>query len=234
MKTQRVQAFMSFPIASFKASPSGAGEFTALVSVFDVMDAEGDVMQHGAFLKSLNEFGEDPIPILWHHNWTDPLLVLGGGHGQETDEGLLIDGKLAVDTPAGARAFELLVSRTIKEFSVGGWKYLEYDVVDGVPMWKIPEYDLAEVSLAFRGSNPKTELLGVKGRQAIAAQAAAEPAEPVEPAEPSPAADDDASTGDAHPPAQPDGEPEPAAEPLDPATKRAAAAALALTATQGQ
>ncbi|MCB8043645.1 HK97 family phage prohead protease [Microbacterium oxydans] len=49
---------------SVKAADADAGTVTALVSAFGVVDSYDEEIMPGAFAKSLEEFGDDPIPIL--------------------------------------------------------------------------------------------------------------------------------------------------------------------------
>lgn len=151
--------------ASLKATDADAGTFTALVSAFGVVDSYDEEVMPGAFAKSLERFGDDPIPIMWNHQWGALGAHLGGAKGIETDEGLVIEGWFDMDDPDAVKAFRLLKSGRIKEFSIGGFEPSEGIRLvekDGRDVWQVYEFELVEVSLVLRGANPDTRLIDVK------------------------------------------------------------------------
>ncbi|OOB90740.1 HK97 family phage prohead protease [Rathayibacter sp. VKM Ac-2630] len=156
------------------------GRFSALVSVFGVLDSYREVVQPGAFKDSLARLGDDPLPILWNHRWDDLAAHLGGATGRETDEGLVIDAQLDREDPLAMKVYRLLKQKRIKEFSIGGFEWPE-DVEqflweDGEPAWKVHRFELVEVSVVLRGANAETRLLGVKSLEAaLEAVEAADP-----------------------------------------------------------
>ncbi|PKU90757.1 phage major capsid protein [Bifidobacterium pseudolongum subsp. globosum] len=148
-------------------SDTGKGTFDALVSVYGVRDSQGDVIQPGAFAKSIEKWGggENPIPVMYSHQWNDPTATIGSVTGmRETAKGLVISAQLDLDNPKGAQAYKLLKQGLIREFSVGGE---ESDLVrekteTGDYVTKVGNFDLWEVSLCLRGANRDTQLLSVK------------------------------------------------------------------------
>lgn len=144
-----------------KVEAEDAGEFTALVSAFGVVDAYNEVIEPGAFTESLAAFGTAPIPILWNHRWDDLTAHLGAASGVETGEGLEIRGRLDLDDPAAAKAWRLLKEGRVREFSIGGYESegdIRGEEVDGRFIWRVDKFDLVEVSIVLRGANPATEL----------------------------------------------------------------------------
>lgn len=92
----------SVPLA-IKSADDTTGTFTGLASVFDNLDAHGDIVHRGAFTKSLA--GGRPVPLLWEHGATDPRNYVGDVvAATETAEGLAITGKFDLDTDHGAAA----------------------------------------------------------------------------------------------------------------------------------
>lgn len=148
-------------------SDTGKGTFDALVSVYGVRDSQGDVIQPGAFAKSIAKWadGKNPIPVMYSHQWNDPTATIGSVTGmRETAKGLVISAQLDLDNPKGAQAYKLLKQGLIREFSVGGE---ESDLVrekteTGDYVTKVGNFDLWEVSLCLRGANRDTQLLSVK------------------------------------------------------------------------
>lgn len=95
------------------------GTFVGIASVYGNTDLQGDVVDKGAFAKSLTERGNE-VPILWQH---DPRTPIGLGTLTDTPKGLQIAGKLSLGTEKGRDAYELLKDGVIKGLSIG------YDVV---------------------------------------------------------------------------------------------------------
>jgi HK97 family phage prohead protease len=164
--TQRFDRESGFGVASFKArGDQTKGEFEALVSVFGNVDHGGDRVMPGAFSKSLAKWQEsgDPIPVIWNHQWDNPLAHIGKADPMaavETDEGLVVKGELDLDNEFAAQVYRLLAERRVKELSFG------YNVVDAEKAkdgaLELRELDLIEVGPTLKGMNPATQLLAVK------------------------------------------------------------------------
>lgn len=151
--------------ASVKAADADTGIVTALVSAYGVVDSYDEEIMPGAFTKSLERFGDDPIPILWNHEWGVMDAHLAEATGEDTDEGLVMTMQFDMDDPTSVKAFRLLKSRRIKEFSIGGFEPsdgIRRVEKDGQTIWQVYEFELIEVSLVLRGANPETRLIDVK------------------------------------------------------------------------
>jgi HK97 family phage prohead protease len=97
-----------------KANGAGDGCFSGYGSVFGNVDSYGDIVAKGAFKKSLQGTSEGS------GQWPAMLLQHGGSSAEdqtpigiwtkaeEDDNGLLMEGKLALDTRRGAEAYALL------------------------------------------------------------------------------------------------------------------------------
>lgn len=154
-----------------KAEPTEtAGEFVALVSAFGNTDSQGDVIEAGAFTRTLAEWilKERPIPVVWSHQFSDPDSILGEYiEAQETDAGLLLKGQFDLDHPKAARVHKLMLKGLIVEFSISGqvrdYEYIESEDEDSWwPSIKIKDIDLWEAGPCFKGANPETELISIK------------------------------------------------------------------------
>lgn len=145
------------------------GEFIGYASVFGVKDTCGDVVQKGAFAKTLTDWDTKsvPIPLLWGHNTADPDMNIG--HivtAEEDDHGLKVHGRLDVTNPKAAQTYKLLKSGRVNQMSFA------YSVTDGAyvmpesatedPYYSINAVDLYEVSVVPIGANQDTEILSVK------------------------------------------------------------------------
>lgn len=170
----------------------GEGKFTAVVSTFNVVDSQGDMMLPHAFDDSINEFRSGKtIPVLFSHNWTDPNANVGViTDMRQTETCLEIDGQLDLSSPNGLQCFKLLKDGRVHEFSVGGEAWYDDMQVspDGDYVWPITKFDLIEVSLCLKGANPETRLVSTKSEDppAETGQQAAEPNGGSEPNGPGP------------------------------------------------
>ena len=157
-----------YDVASFKALPESDGDkghFQALVSVFGNVDVVGDRVLPGAFAKSLTRWQErgDPIPIIWSHEWGNPQAHIGAADPNdvvETEDGLVVKGRLDLDNPFAAQVFRLLKERRVREFSFGYSIEAERPGKDGAN--ELVDLDLIEAGPTLKGANPNTELLAVK------------------------------------------------------------------------
>jgi HK97 family phage prohead protease len=163
----------SFAVGELKALPEDsapAGSFEALVSVFGNVDRGGDRMVKGAFTRSLAEKGMPPV--VWSHMWDVPPVGTVTS-AEETDEGLLVKGRLFVgpdeDHAVARQVYTAMKNGALKEFSFG------YETVDsrevksdGETVRELLDVDLFEVGPTLVGMNPDTRLVGVKAREAKA------------------------------------------------------------------
>jgi HK97 family phage prohead protease len=144
----------------------GEGEFDALVSVFGNIDSYGDVVQPGAFSKSLSRWAESgyKIPVYWGHNLSDPDFNIGEVlAAEETERGLQVRARLDMDSPKAAQVYRLLKGGRVKEFSFGyAVQDAEWGQKDGQDVLELHRLDLFEVSVVPVGANPETELQAVK------------------------------------------------------------------------
>ncbi|MFI0914314.1 HK97 family phage prohead protease [Streptomyces abikoensis] len=154
--------------AAGEADGLGAGEFTALVSVFGNEDSVGDVVMPGAFADDLARWkaAGDPIPVIWSHDWADPFSHIGSvTDAKETAAGLVVTGQLDLDNPKAAQVFRLMKGRRVTQFSFA------YDIQDagwgerdGGPVYELRQLKLHEVGPTLVGANQETELISAKAR----------------------------------------------------------------------
>jgi HK97 family phage prohead protease len=151
------------------ADADSAGQFEALVAVFNNIDRGGDRIMPGAFTKTLAAWraSGDPVPVIWSHEWQTPDAHIGVAYAKDmkqTARGLLVKGHLDIDdNPVARRVHKLMQRRSLKEFSFG------YDIPPGGRRKasdganELIEIDLHEVGPTLKGMNPDTELREVKG-----------------------------------------------------------------------
>jgi len=140
-------------------SLTGQGIFEGLAAVYGNTDLQGDVIEPGAFSKTLREKGE--VPILWQHDSSEPI---GMGTLSDSAAGLLIRGELALESPTAHKAYGLLKRRIVTGLSIG-FDSVKSKMVDGVR--RLSELRLWEVSLVTFGANPLAQVSGVKSEDQI-------------------------------------------------------------------
>jgi len=141
----------------------GSGEFEGYGSIFGNTDLGNDVIQKGAFKRSLRKRPANKVKLLYQHKTDMPIGVFD--EIREDDKGLYVKGRLALQTQAGREAYELMKMGALDGLSIGfkvdpkGYNYerrTKRRVID--------EVDLMEVSLVTFPMNPKAYVRSVKGQ----------------------------------------------------------------------
>lgn len=159
-----------------------AGTFVALVSVFGNEDQMGDIVEAGAFTKTLAEWVVKgaPIPVVWSHQFRDPENIIGHySSAEETEQGLRVKGHLDLGNPRAAQIYGLMQKGLLTEFSWSGevrkFETLDPDDKYGWGPIRILEVDLWEAGPCFKGANAETELVSVKTNGQISGQVFTDP-----------------------------------------------------------
>ena len=140
------------------------GTFEGYGSVFGNKDLGNDVIEAGAFAKSLKKRKPQNVKLLYQHKSDMPIGVFD--EIREDDHGLVVKGRLALKTQAGAEAYELLKMGALDGLSIGfrvNPQQVSYDKRGGKRI--IKEVDLMEVSLITFPMNPQATVRSVKGEQ---------------------------------------------------------------------
>lgn len=146
----------------------GEGELIAYVSVFGNVDSAGDVVQRGAFAKSIDAWAKsgNTLPILYGHDAKNPHMNVGGVVSMvEDDRGLKVHGKLDLETDTGAQVYRLIKGRRLSQLSFA-YDEIRTRPVKGDPRLgsykSLDELHVHEVSLVPVGANRETAVLAVK------------------------------------------------------------------------
>lgn len=162
---------LNFQRTGFKQS--NTGEFEAIVSTFNNVDAYNERIVPGAFTKAIETYETEgrQFKVLWSHNPERPigtatLVQLQPGDSKLPEEmrsngGLMAYGKLAIDTFDGEQAAKHLAAGTIDEFSIGFRVEADRFGSDGVR--ELTQIDIFEVSPVVVGANRQTGLVSLKG-----------------------------------------------------------------------
>lgn len=134
--------------------PDDEGTFRGRASVFGALDSYGEMVDAGAFKKTLKE--NKKFPLLDTH---DPMRRLGVISGIEDGEGLLSEGHLNMNVQAGREARALAIQGAFNGLSIG-FQTLKEKIVDGVRHLK--EIKLWEISLCVFQACPGALVADVK------------------------------------------------------------------------
>jgi HK97 family phage prohead protease len=137
------------------------GEFSALVSTYD-LDRQGERVAPGAFSRTIRDWRSTGrmIPLHWDHS-SDPEDIVGHvdpANVAESEAGLVVQGKVDLETDRGREAWRLLKSNSVG-FSFGYMVTKSHDA-DGVGV--LDEIDLYEVTITPSPANNHTRVLDLK------------------------------------------------------------------------
>lgn len=137
------------------------GSVTAVVSTFDDVDTDGDVVRASAFTDG------QPVPMVWSHNWQEPV---GKGVIEVQEDRAVFKGGFFMDTDAGVQAFKSVRAMgDLQEWS-WGFRILEAEFGDlgegddAVKVQFINRTEVFEVSPVLVGANRDTATLGIKAQ----------------------------------------------------------------------
>lgn len=145
--------------ASFelKKEPDQDGIFEGYASVFGVVDQGMDVVQRGAYTKTLGSGRK--VKMLWQH---DPQKVIGVWEEIKEDErGLFVRGRLLKGIRLAEEAMVLMRAGAIDSMSIG------YRTIEAVPegggrIRKLVEVELHEISVVTFPMLPDAKITDVK------------------------------------------------------------------------
>jgi len=147
------------------------GTFAGYGAVFGNQDSYGDVIERGAFTKSLAEWeklGKLPPMLLQHGGFLGPvddLLPIGvWTQMEETAKGLKVEGRLfALGTERGTYIHEGLKSGALDGLSIGyRARRFTLGTKTGEPRRRLHEVELIELSVVTFPANDRARVTGAK------------------------------------------------------------------------
>ena len=139
------------------------GIFRGYASIFGNEDQGNDIVQKGAFTKSLEQRPASKVKMLFQHKTDEPIGVFESIY--EDSKGLYVKGKLALGTQKGRDTYELLKIGALDGMSIGfkadPTKQGYNENKRGVRTLK--EVDLMEISLVTFPINEQAMVQSVKG-----------------------------------------------------------------------
>lgn len=150
--------FKDFRIDSFDAEK---GIVEGYASKFGNIDQVGDVVEKGAFTKSIQQ-GASRVRFLWQHNKQEPIGVIQ--EIREDDHGLYIKAEFA-NTQRAQETRELMKMGALDSFSIGYRVPKDKIVVEQTKegqIQRLKEIHLFEVSVVTFPCNVEARLTGIK------------------------------------------------------------------------
>lgn len=128
------------------------GKFSGYLSTFGNIDYGGDIVDAGAFKKTLKE--NKTFPLAWQHQFGTPDLVVGSFEAAEDVKGLFIMGEFFTDQDGGMKAYKLVKKFFDKGIKVGlsmGYRTMKdgYEKVVGGFVRHLKEVRLREGSITL-------------------------------------------------------------------------------------
>jgi HK97 family phage prohead protease len=136
------------------------GSFEGNLAVYNNVDLGGDLIEPGAFTKTISERG-GVVPLLWQHKADTPIGTLTLVDGPNA---LKVKGQLVMDLEDAKRAYILIKARVIKGLSIG-FDTIKDSVSNGVRTLK--EIRLWEGSIVTFPMNEMAMITSVKTRGGI-------------------------------------------------------------------
>lgn len=142
-----------------------SGEFEGLASRTGNQDLQGDVVEQGAFKRTLDHRTKSgrAVPVLWQHDFREPIGRIMPADMVETDKGLEIKGRLTMSVARAREARDLASDGVLGGMSIG------FDIPKNKAIFdeklggrRIKELRLWEVSLVTFPANPKAVIHSVK------------------------------------------------------------------------
>ena len=151
----------------YKENADGNGYIEGYASTFndEVPDAYGDIVEKGAFTKSLKRIYEEgkSIPLLWSHKMDDLKSYIGTAEADEDDKGLHFIAKFD-ESEEAQKVRQMYKDGRLSKFSFA------YDIIEqrpitldnGVKANLLVELELFEISCVLVPANSNAEVVDVK------------------------------------------------------------------------
>ncbi|WP_342594532.1 HK97 family phage prohead protease [Salinicola lusitanus] len=138
------------------------GLFSGYGSVFGNVDSYGEVVERGAFGKSLRAIADSgrKVPVLWQHRQGEPIGIYT--KLEEDDRGLYVEGRLLKDSVRqAAEAHALMVAGAVSGLSIG-YYVIDDSFDESERVRRLKELELMEISLVTFPANDEARVEAVK------------------------------------------------------------------------
>lgn len=134
-----------------------AGRVKGYASVYGNKDLNGDIIERGAFTKTLSENGGQ-VPLLWQHKTDSPI---GLASLVDDQYGLDMDAQIELGVIDGQQAHLKASKNLVRGLSIG-YRVVKEMWDDAERAFRLMEIKLLEVSLVTIPANPLTLITSVK------------------------------------------------------------------------
>jgi hypothetical protein len=141
-----------------KSTSDESGTFVGMAATYGNVDLGSDVIEKGAFTRTLSA-GKD-FPILWQHQTDNPI---GLAKITDTAQGLQVNGTLLLADPVAQRAYALIKGGVIRGLSIG-YETIQSMYDSETEVRHLTEIKLYEVSCV---TFPMNELAGISSVKAL-------------------------------------------------------------------
>lgn len=143
---------------TMSASDDEAGTFTGYASIFGAVDSYGDVVERGAFKRTIKN--SEQFPLLWSHSVESPIGII---KAKEDQTGLKVEGQLNLDVQRAKEIRSLMKQGAVQGLSIG-YQVIKDEIgeVDKAPVRFLKEVKLWEISPVVFQACPAALVSGVK------------------------------------------------------------------------
>lgn len=156
-------------IEETKSKSDEMGLIKGYASTFGNIDLGDDVVQRGAFLKSIEKYQKegDKIPICFQHSLMDIVGGCDPARMREDEKGLYIEGEIYKKTLKGCDVYELAKQKVLNKMSIGySVDACDYDeeIENGKSrnIRLLKEVSLYEISMVSHPMNQQARISDVK------------------------------------------------------------------------
>ena len=157
------------------------GKVSAVFSVFNNLDSDGDVVLPGAIKSG---FKSGSVPMVWAHKWDMPI---GKGSIKEDGDKATFEGNFFMDTESGKEAYNIVKNMgdlqqwsfgyRVTDSERGSFKDADNNELDAR---YLKELTVFEVSPVLVGANQETYTMAIKSNEELMKEIANESTETVE------------------------------------------------------
>lgn len=140
-----------------KATDDEKMEFEGYGSIFGNLDSYRDIIEKGAFNRTIKN-NKSRMKVLWQHDWWEPIGKPKEMY--EDDKGLFLKAKIS-DTDVGRKAYTLMKDKVINELSIG-YRVVKYEYDKDKDIRYLKEIKLFEVSPVTWAANDRAKINNVK------------------------------------------------------------------------
>lgn len=138
------------------------GTFTGFASVFGEVDSYNEVVDKGAFRKTLKE-NDGKFSLCWFHKVTEPLGMV---YAKEKNQGLEVKGELNLDVQSAREKRSLMKQGAIKGLSIGFQTIKDIWDNEVRHLKEVKLFEISPITLHFQAC-PGADIGDVKSKERV-------------------------------------------------------------------